>query len=61
VPAAATRAGRLLTGWLLDRFHAPRVAFAMPALAALERSCSPARARSPRDSGEMEGLTEARR
>lgn len=32
---AATLAGRLLTGWLLDRFHAPRVAFAMLVLAAL--------------------------
>ena len=32
---AATLAGRLLTGWLLDRFQASRVAFAMLALAAL--------------------------
>lgn len=31
----ATLAGRLLTGWLLDRFHAPRVAFAMLVLVAL--------------------------
>ena len=31
----ATLAGRLLTGWLLDRFQAPRVAFVLLALAAL--------------------------
>ena len=32
---AASLAGRLLTGWLLDRFPAPRVAFSLLALAAL--------------------------
>lgn len=31
----ASLAGRLLTGWLLDRFPAPRVSFALLALAAL--------------------------
>ena len=32
---AATLAGRVLTGWLLDRFFAPRVAFCLLCLAAL--------------------------
>jgi MFS family permease len=32
---AAILAGRLITGWLLDRFFAPRVAFCLFALAAL--------------------------
>jgi predicted MFS family arabinose efflux permease len=31
----ASLAGRLVTGWLIDRFFAPRVAFAMLAMAAL--------------------------
>lgn len=32
---AATLAGRLITGWLLDRFFAPRVSFCLLTLAAL--------------------------
>ncbi|MFN7994581.1 MAG: MFS transporter [Bryobacteraceae bacterium] len=35
VMGAAALAGRLITGWLLDRFFAPRVAFALLSLAAL--------------------------
>ena len=35
VLGGATLAGRLLTGWLLDRFFAPRVAFCLMATAAL--------------------------
>jgi predicted MFS family arabinose efflux permease len=35
VMGAASLAGRLLTGWLLDRFAAPRVSFMLLAIAAL--------------------------